>query len=221
MTATCRSCRSAEEAWVHEATERAVLESRGVHQIVAALSAPGGLSTEVFNRFRSQGVQFQTASPWAEVKRLYEDYPIDTGEGMQYFLILHGYGPLRILGPSETSYDLEVIPAVYMRLVNSEGYQLRDGLLTADGKVLTAIHSRSDSKVFFESSPRHPQDHFRSASAATFIESRRILKSYRREIELRIEEDASVCISDDEAQGFVGRMLEIWKKDDPAELHLL
>lgn len=203
---------------MHEATERSVLESRGIHKIVAALSAPKGLSTEVFNRFRSQGVKFQTDSPWAEVKRLYEDYPIDTGEGTQYFLELRSHGPLGILGATVTSYDLEAIPAVYTRLVNSEGYQLRDGLLTADGNMITTIAGRSDSRVYFRSSPRLPQHNFPSDSALKFLESRRILKSYQREVELRIQEDPSVRISDDEARGFAGQMLEIWKKDDPAEL---
>jgi hypothetical protein len=198
--------------------ERSVSDSRGVQQIVAALSAPMGLSPEVFNRYKSHGVEFVTNTPWDEVKRLYEEYPIDTQGGTQYFLELRSQGPLGILGATVAAYELASIPAVSMQVLSSEGYFQQGALLTADGTVLTTIPHRFDSRVYFGPGPRLPQHGFRRGPGFSFLEARRILDSYRKEVELRIQEDPAVCLSDDEAEVYLGPMFDIWKENDPAGL---
>lgn len=210
-SAACSSCVAAEETARKEAIDRSVLGSTGLRQIVEALHA-GGLTTEGFNRFRSLGVNFKTNTPWDEVKRLYRDHPIDTRGGIQYHLKIRTTTPI-IGGSKETSHSLPAIPAVRVAVQDSEGYVRGSGLLTADGTVLKTISGPGRRQVHLSES--HYQGPVSDGIGLSPMEARRVVNSYRREIELRIQQDQSVRLSDGESAMFMGQMLAIWRQDAP------
>lgn len=211
-SAACDTCRAVEETARKEAVDRSVLESTGVKQIAAALEADG-LTSEGFNRFRSLGVNFKTNTPWDEVKRLYREHPIATGGGIQYHLKIKTTMPI-IGGSKEVSHTLPAIPAVHLAVHNSEGYVQGSGLLTADGTVLKPILQPGRRQVHLSESPY--QGRLSEGIGLSFLQARSLVSSYRREIELRIRQDQSVCLSDADSRMFMGTMLAIWKRNAPA-----
>lgn len=209
-TVICRSCAATAETARLNAVDREILGLSGNGQIVAALSTEGGLTQPQFDRLRSLGVGFKTSSPWDEVKRLYQDRPISTGRGTQYHLAIRTRTPI-IGGCKDKSHDLPVIPAINITALSSEGYVSRQGLLTADGIVLERVHSQSGANVHFADTPTVGK--VSGSAGLSPLQARKIVDSYRREVELRVRKDPSVRLNDSEASSLIEPMFAAWKRN--------
>jgi hypothetical protein len=189
--------------------DRAVLERSGDDQIVAALDTERGLTQSQFDRLRSLGVNFKTDSPWQEVKRLYQKHPIDVGPGIQYHLTVRIQTPF-IGGAKDKSYDLDPIPAVRIATLSSEGYVSGEGFLSADGTVMKTIsHTTWSNRVHFADFPKPGPG---KGSGASLLEARKSVNWSKREVELRIQRDPSICLGDSEASRFIEPMFMVWKQ---------
>lgn len=206
-SAVCSTCREGEQAARLEASDRSIMERTGVKQVAAALDA-GGLTIDGFKRFRSMGVAFETSSPWEEVKRLYREHPIRTGNGIQYSLTIKTALPV-FGGSKQDTYTLPRIRARSIAIHNSEGYTVDSGLVMEDGTIVSGISRPSSRHVHLSERPYEGK--LGEGIGPGLLETRRIVNRYRNDIELRIRQDHSVRFSDARASKFIEPMFGIWR----------
>lgn len=201
----CSSCIERAESGRRLAVEESVLERTGTLQIVAALSAEGGLTDHGFGHYRALGVAFNTCSPWDEVMNLYREYPVGA-MNTRYYLWVR---TTTMFGSKAARHDIGSVPGIPVSTHNSEGYTTGRGLVLASGKLLKGAPSFGTNKFYL--TPDSNSGWTGSGVGFNPFGALLAVNEHRKVIDRYTQEHSSVCYSEEEAKAFLVPMFSEWK----------